>query len=411
MISDKISRILLVSANRMTNPYPVFPLGLAFLEAGLKEAGYSVRIWDQLIHPLEELWQGLDWADAAGISLRNVDNVSSTAPEGYLDEYVQLLGMIRERSQLPLLAGGSAFSIFPAEMLDSLGLKWGIQGEAEKAIVQWLAALNGDSSMEEVPGLLYRNGDGSIRQNPQVVIPAEEIPSPRPDHALVAAYLKRGGMMNVQSQRGCAFRCTYCTYPWIEGKCYRHRNPEDIVEEIRHLQAAGTRYVFFTDSVFNTSPRHVQAVCEAIIRGKLGIEWGCFARPQNLDGDLLDLMIEAGLRHIEFGSDSFCDTTLQTYGKSFRFKDILQASETAASRKVHACHYIIFGGPGETEATIRETVANSKLLPDSPIFAFSGMRIYPHTPLFGQSGTEKSPAELLDPAYYSPDELPAAERE
>jgi radical SAM superfamily enzyme YgiQ (UPF0313 family) len=411
MTPEAKSRILLVSANKMTNPYPVFPLGLAFLEAALQEAGYAVRIWDQLMHPEEQLRTDLAWAEAVGVSFRNVDNVSSTAPEGYLGEFAELLLVIRKHSSAPLIGGGSAFSIFPTEMLERLDLEWGIQGEAEQSMVQWMEALNGRGSMEDVQGLVYRGRNHTIQVNPQTVIPPECIPSPRPDEALVNAYLKQGGMMNVQSQRGCAFRCTYCTYPWIEGKCYRHRLPHHIVEEIRHLQGAGTKYVFFTDSVFNTSPRHVRAVCEALVQADLGIEWGCFARPQNLDGDLLDLMIEAGLRHLEFGSDSFCDTTLESYGKSFRFKDILEAGETAARRDVHTCHYVIFGGPGETEQTIRETVENSKLLPDCPIFAFSGMRIYPHTPLHGESGDEVAPEELLEPAYYTPEALPDDERE
>jgi hypothetical protein len=411
MNSKTYSRILLVSANKMTNPYPVFPLGLAFLQAALKQAGYAVRIWDQLLDSHEKLTEDLGWAHAIGLSLRNVDNVSSTAPEGYLGQYVELLGKIRELSDAPLTGGGSAFSIFPAEMLQHLNLMWGIQGEAEQAIVLWLEALNGNATMEEIPGLVYRERNGTIRINPPEVIPAEAIPSPRPDLSMIEAYLERGGMMNIQSQRGCAFRCTYCTYPWIEGKCYRHRLPQDIVQEIHHLQAGGTRYVFFTDSVFNTARSHVRAVCEALVKADLGIEWGCFARPQNLDAGLLDLMIEAGLKHLEFGSDSFCDTTLKSYGKSFRFNDILEASQIAASRNVHACHYIIFGGPGETEETIRETIENSKSLPDCPIFAFSGMRIYPHTPLHSESAVGKPAHKLLEPAYYTPKDLPDVERE
>lgn len=411
MNSHENTRILLISANTLTNPYPVFPLGLAFIEAALQAAGYKVRIWDQLIHRDEQLEAGLNWAEAVGLSLRNVDNVSSTDPVAYVDAYQSLIGRIRSSSQAPLIAGGSAFSIFPSELFEELKLDWGIQGEAEQAIVLWMQALNGELPFADVPGLVYRDTTGSVRVNSTVSLTAGQIPSPRPQPEWIGAYLGMGGMMNLQTQRGCALRCTYCTYPWIEGRCYRHRRVDDLVGELHHLKKCGTQYVFLTDSVFNTSSAHVEAFCNALIREKTGIAWGCFARPRHIDGDLLDLMIEAGLQHIEFGSDSFCDETLVSYGKSFRFNDILEASETAARRRVHTCHYVIFGGPGETESTIRETVANSRLLPDAPIFAFSGMRIYPHTPLYQTSGARQTPRELIRPYHYTPEGLSAQRME
>lgn len=408
---SRIANILLVSANKMTNPYPVYPLGLAFLQASLENSGYAVRIWDQLLHAESDLVDHLDWAHAVGISLRNVDNVSSSSPVGYIDEHKALVAKIRDVSPVPIILGGSAFSIFPEEFMQFLQADWGIQGEAESAIVQLLDGWNQGSPVAAIPGLVLRNPDGSIHINPPGMIPADEIPSPRPDPGLIRSYLELGGMLNAQTQRGCPLKCTYCTYPWIEGKRYRHRNPDDLVAELAHLQQHGAKYVFFTDSVFNTSNRHIEGICRAILKAGLKLEWGCFARPKNISSELLDQMIASGMRHLEFGSDSFCPATLQSYGKSFSFDEILHASEIAASKKVHTCHYIIFGGPGETESTILETVENSKRLPDAPIFAFSGMRIYPHTPLVEASGTTLSNSELVSPVFYKPDSLPESRRE
>lgn len=39
------------------------------------------------------------------------------------------------------------------------------------------------------------------------------------------------------------------------------------------------------------------------------------------------------------------------------------------------------------------------------------MRIYPHTPLYQQSGERRSAAELLEPAYYTPEGLADQDRE
>ena len=43
----------------------------------------------------------------------------------------------------------------------------------------------------------------------------------------------------------------------------------------------------------------------------------------------MKLMVLAGLSHIEFGSDSFCDEVLEAYQKDFTFDDILYSSELA----------------------------------------------------------------------------------
>ena len=157
------------------------------------------------------------------------------------------------------------------------------------------------------------------------------------------------------------------------------------------------------DSVFNSTPRHVTEICEAILRRNVKISWGCFLRPRGLTAELMDLMARAGLTHIEFGTDSFSDVTLKTYAKHFTFADVLESSELARQRKIDYCHFLICGGPGETLATLQEGFENSLRLKNTAIMAVVGMRIYPGTPLFAQAvaeGVIQPDADLLAPAYY-----------
>jgi radical SAM superfamily enzyme YgiQ (UPF0313 family) len=409
-MTKRIRKVLLVSSNKTTNPYPVYPLGLSFLHAALEEHSYEVRLWDCLVHKEALLDEYLEWAEAIGISLRNVDNVSFKSPVDFTEEHASLVIRIRDKSDAPIIIGGSAFSIFPVQFMDRLKVNWGIQGEAEIALPALFRAWNQKRSYHDIPSLVFRDESGRVRTNPTGMISGDQIPSPRHDPALIRAYLELGGMLNVQTQRGCPLKCTYCTYPWIEGRRYRHRKASDVVDEMRHIQKHGGRYIFFTDSVFNTTRRHVESICQSIIDSGLKMEWGCFARPKALDDKLLDLMVEAGLKHLEFGSDSFSPTTLKTYGKSFSFSEIQEASKVAARKKIHTCHYIIFGGPGETKETILETVKNSLALPSAPIFAFSGMRIYPHTPLANLTENREEKA-LTKPVFFTPAPLGDAERE
>ena len=157
--------------------------------------------------------------------------------------------------------------------------------------------------------------------NPPWPHPASEtlLAADRPP-SVTAHYLENSGALNIQTQRGCAFRCCYCTYPVIEGRQHRRRSAEMVAAEFEQLQQLGARYAFVVDSVFNSSAAHVTGICEAILRRNVKIPWGCFLRPQGLSRDLMHLMARAGLTHIEFGSDKLLRRCPVRVSKGFLFR-------------------------------------------------------------------------------------------
>ncbi len=398
------SRILLISANRCTNPDPVFPLGLAHLSAALRDAGHAC-VWLDSLADKDHISAILSTArpDFVGISLRNIDDVLIRKQETFFNDLASLCSELRRQFAVPLILGGSGFSIFPRELFALSGADFGIAGEGETALLALLSALEIGQDYRAIPGLVFRD-NGAVTLNPaspgsfSAKLTAEDRPV-----TLTAHYLNTGSMLNLQTQRGCAFRCCYCTYPVIEGRQHRRRPAELVAEEFEQLQRAGARYVFIVDSVFNSSIRHVVETCEALLQRGLKLPWGCFLRPQGLTPELMRLMARAGLAHIEFGSDSFCDEVLRTYHKDFTFDDILLSSELARLEKIDFCHFLIAGGPGETYATLARGFENSQRLTGAVIMAVVGMRIYPGTDLFEQAvaeGQVQSDANLLSPAYY-----------
>jgi radical SAM superfamily enzyme YgiQ (UPF0313 family) len=301
-----------------------------------------------------------------------------------------------------VVIGGSAFSLFPKELLRMSCADYGVRGEGEKAMVALVDAIEQDQPVESIPGLVFER-DGVSVANAATPCVSADIPLASRPPELVSYYRQQSSMLSVQTQRGCAFNCCYCTYPVIEGNRFRLRDPRVVAEEIAQIKALGVHYFFVVDSVFNTKRDHVASVCEEIIRRDLGMEWCCFLRPAGLDSELMDLMARAGLKHVEFGSDSFCDTTLETYGKHFTFEDIYQASEFARERRIRYAHFLIAGGPGETEATLEEGFRNSQRLRKTVIFPFVGMRLYPETPLYRiamREGMVAPEESLLEPFFY-----------
>ena len=398
------SRLLLISANRCTTPDPVFPLGLAHLNAALRQAGHEI-VWLDVLADADRFTATLKQVrpDFVGISLRNIDDVLILKQETFFDHVVALSFVIRRELRCPIILGGSGFSIFPERLLEQAGADYGITGEGESAFPSLIKALETGDDYRDIPGLVFRQ-NGHIIANPSAPSSMEHwlTDADRPQSA-TSYYLRSGGMLNLQTQRGCAHRCCYCSYPLIEGRRHRRRPPEIVAADFEQLQRCGAKYVFLVDSVFNSSAQHVTEVCEALLSRDLKLPWGCFLRPQGLTPGLMRLMARARLTHIEFGSDSFCDEVLAAYHKDLTFEDILRSSDLAKAEKIDFCHFLIAGGPGESMTTLERGFQNSLRLQGAVMMAVVGMRVYPGTPLFERAiaeGRIGHQSDLLQPVYY-----------
>ena len=350
------------------------------------------------LHEVVESFQ----PDFIGISLRNIDDIQINNTSFYAPFLSEVTREIRKKSTVPIILGGSGFSLFPEKLLELTKADFGICGEGETSLPALLECLISNGDYETIPGLVFRR-DGKISVNQKESCAVNSLaPLHRPKD-LTDYYLKNSSMLNIQTQRGCAYRCCYCTYPVIEGSSVRYRSPESVCNEMAEAAACGARYCCIVDSVFNTSPKHVTAICQEIIRRNIKINWVCYMRPKGVTRQLIDTMVQAGLTHIEFGTDSLCDQILESYGKDFTFKDVLEASECARKAGVHYAHFLIIGGPGETEETIREGFINSGYIRRSVFFSYIGMRLYPHTPLYEcviKEGTVSKETDLLSPYFY-----------
>lgn len=395
---------VLISANTHCDPYPVYPLALSYLSAYLAE-----QMPDLALHSIDLNWMSLDDAlasveryqpDFVGISLRNIDNVDAIKECSFIEQYQRLMQGLRERIQVPIILGGAGFSIFPALLCELLQPDYAIQGEGETRLLALLQALREREAIPAMPGF-YRQGVWDDCQDP---LPYLKRPVLTFDDALAPAYWQHSGMLNVQTKRGCPYQCVYCTYPLIDGRRVRTLDIDNIITSIRAMKADyGARYVFFTDSVFNIKNEFNRQLARAMIDARLDVQWGAYFSPFRLGEEDLALYRDAGLTHVEFGTESLSDTTLRLYGKPFNIGDVFTAAEACDRLGIHQAHFLIFGGPGETDATLTETFTHAAQLPPCVLFPYVGMRIYPGTPLY-QTALEEGYLEkdnaLLKPAFY-----------
>ena len=399
-------KILLVSPNRLKTPSPVYPIGLDYV-AGAIPALHQVSIFDLNAEPdTATLRTRLkDFSpDLVGIALRNIDNTDGSYSRSFIADYHEVIDIVRAHSRAPIVLGGSGFTIFPEILMDTLGADYGIPGDGER-IALLIDALENGQDTASLPGILVR-GRPMVAETERPCFPIQrkfDAQSPHLDY-----YLKHSSMMNVQTKRGCPFHCIYCTYPHIDGSRLRLHDPDEVAETALALQRAGARYFFISDSTFNCSVPHSIAVAKAFARAGVTIPWGAFFAPLALPADYFQIMAEAGLRHVEFGTESLCDRMLANYRKPFRKKDVCLGHAQAIDAGLHVAHYLMPGGPGETEETLAETLQAAETLTKTVFFFFCGIRIYPRTELHAialREGKISAEQDLLAPQFYEPDGL------
>ena len=398
-------KILIISANKEREPYPVAPIGASYVAGALKKEGHEARILDLCFEEnaeaaIKNIVSECS-PDIIGLSIRNIDNLTYGKSVNYMPAIKGIVETVKQTTGAPIVAGGSGFSIFPEETLRYLGLDTGIVGEGEQAFVRYVDACQNGGSLDSISNLCrVRNGHFILNQIHY------SSGFSLPDRSLLdnKRYLEMGGMGNIQTKRGCPFSCTYCTYPAIEGCEIRVRDTAEVAEEIKEARLRdGIDYFFFVDDIFNFPEEHAMAVCEEMIRRDVKVDWTCFATPLGMSREMAVLMKRAGCKGVEFGTDGGSEKTLAALGKRFTPEDIAHASECCRSVDLPHAHYIIMGGPGEDTATMEETFSLFERVKPTAVIALIGVRIYPNTPLRQlavEDGIIQGKDSLFNPAFY-----------
>jgi len=402
------NKLLLVSANRLADPYPVYPIGISYLQTYLKRflPEFIIELFDINLKSVADLASILEreQPDYIGVSLRNIDGANSLDRTSFIPGYSEIIDTIRAHSKAVVIIGGAGFSIYPEKLLTILRPDYGIVGEGEESLRRLLVTLADGGDTSQIEGLAYFSGDKVIVNSHKNYLKSLELNF---NDELSDFYWERSGMLNIQTKRGCCYNCIYCSYPIIDGRQVRTLDTDLIVGTLERLyKEKGINYVFFTDSVFNIYNKYNIELAEKIIKSGIKVNWGAYFSPHNLTDDILELFKRSGLKHIEFGTESLCTSQMHRYGKNFSFEDVLLNSERCLKLNIYYAHFLILGGIGETKETIKETMMNAGKIRYSVFFPYIGMRIYPGTPLHKMSieeGKISSDDSLLEPTYYLAD--------
>jgi radical SAM superfamily enzyme YgiQ (UPF0313 family) len=413
-------KVLIIATNRHRFPMPVMPLGACLVAEATEKAGHRVRLLDLMFarQPVRTAAAAVrKWQPAViGLSVRNIDNNDMAHPAFYPEELLPLLAAIRQVSGAPVVLGGAAVSVMPEELLRFTGATCAVCGEGEMVFPELLERLAEERLPEDLPGLAWLER-GVFRANPPARIGYSR-DCPAPDFRRwieVPAYRRHMATAPLQTKLGCHFQCVYCTYRKIEGGRYRMLEPASAARAVRKLAAMGLRDIEVVDNVFNSPYRHAIAVCEELARLRTGARLQSLElNPAFLDDPLLDAMEQAGFTGIGITVESAAAPVLRGLNKGFTTEAVYGAADVVARHRLPCLWIFLFGGPGETPETVRETLtfARFAIRPQDVAFFNTGIRIYPGTDLERiarlQGVLRHERRQMLEPVFYvSPEVEPA----
>ena len=244
---------------------------------------------------------------------------------------------------------------------------------------------DGSVNMHGIKGIAWRKGDEIILNFPRSFIAdLDDMPVPMHELLPLQTYrmpLIKGPFTFIVTSRGCPAGCTYCIKHVSYQYATRLRSPKLIMEELWYLKKLGINNIHMYADLFTVSRDQVVELCKMMIDEKIGIKWTCNSRVDYVDEEMLMLMGKAGCRLISWGIESGNEQILKHARKGAYPDKAERALRWAKKAGIMNWGYFIIGLPGETEATIRDTINFSKKLP-LDIALFHVAAPYPGTPFF-----------------------------
>ena len=244
---------------------------------------------------------------------------------------------------------------------------------------------DGRPLLEGVKGLAWRKGDEIVINLPRPFIPdLDDLPMPMHELLPLKSYrmpMIKGPFTFIVTSRGCPAGCTYCIKHVSYQFGVRLRSPEKLVEEMQRLKELGTHNIHMYADLFTVNRDQVMELCQRMVDAKLNIRWTCNSRVDYVDKELLEMMAKAGNWLISWGIESGNEQILKHAHKGAYPDKAERSLNWAHQAGIKNWGYFIIGLPGETEATIRQTIDFAKKLP-LDIALFHVAAPYPGTPFF-----------------------------
>lgn len=227
-----------------------------------------------------------------------------------------------------------------------------ILGEGEEALPQLINALENGVSNPSIPGV------GFFRDGKEILTPQRML------HDLDLACQPSWGLVrrrpdeyySIYTQRGCPWRCAFCSYPANEGFKLRTRSITSVIDEVQNnYDKFGIFRYVISDSTFTFPQDRCLELLKAFQKLPFKIEWIAFGRVDDMSDTMAEALKNSGCRGLFFGCDSGDPRILKAMNKRFTREQIINGTQILRKTGVPFTSSWIVGFPGETVESIKNT--------------------------------------------------------
>jgi radical SAM superfamily enzyme YgiQ (UPF0313 family) len=359
----------------MERNWSVASIGPAFLSSYVRKHGHQCEI----VHlPFDQsLSESLEH-----INNRNFDILGLSLTTRQWIRAKKLLHALRKQKNIPTIVGGLHPTFSPEDTLAQEGIDYVCMGEGEVSFLKFLQTMEEKGLVcdGEIDNIWVEGGNRPSLHPP--VPNLDDIPFM--DRTLLN---EKYGVINMTTQRGCPFPCTYCAarmYNEMYGNAEygRRRSIQNVLDELHHIKDTGLlSYVIFLDDTFTINHKWIRAFLTEY-KQQLSIPFGIHARAETINQRMLAQLAESGCMHITFGVESGSERLrYEVMKRKVKNQRLIDAFRWTKELGMLATANYIIGTPTETREDIECTIAlHHELDPDD--FGYFVFYPYPGTPLY-----------------------------
>ena len=341
-------KTLLVNPPYAFSEVPIMPMGIGYLAAVLEDNGYEVQVLDMLVskYSKDKIRRKLEeyQPDIVGVT-----SVSMNYPVA--SDILKYCKSVDE--EITTVIGGPHVTFCPVETLDEAPwIDIVVRREGERTMLD----IASGKKLEDIDGIAFRSDGIKLTPERSLIEDLDGLPVPARHLFPLSKYHALNVHASVISGRGCPFACIFCVGSKMGGRRARYRDPKLIVDEIEQALAQGFKEVNFEDDLLTLNHRHVHAICDEIQARGLTFDWSAFSRVDTVNPELLRRMKEAGCTWLLYGVESGNQQVLDTIKKKITLDKVREAVRMAKEAGIDILASFIFGLPGETRDTIKESV-------------------------------------------------------
>ncbi len=339
---------------QIMRPYPT--LGLLYLSAYLRRAGFAVDIFDSTFAERGQLFEHLE--RSRGV-LGIYTNLMTRRP------VLDIIG-VAKRHGWTVILGGPESANYPGEYL-AHGADVIVTGEGETTLEELLPALasRGPQRLHGVAGCTFKDERGAVITNIERVKIADLDSLPWPDRGRIdqARYVdiwreKHGmGSVNMITARGCPYRCNWCSHA-VYGYTHRRRGFLDCAAELEHIMATWRPdQVWYADDVFTISHPWLYGYAKELKRRNLRVPFETISRADRmLKEEVLETLADMGCYRIWIGSESGSQRILDAMQRGVTVEEVAWAAKAAKRHGIEVGMFLMWGYSGEQVDDIAATV-------------------------------------------------------